>query len=99
MDDRKIGIGNISLADGAKFEPHEGHQSGLDVDIRPVRLDGLQLPVTWRDKQYDREATAKLIELFYLCASVKVIFFNDTKIARVKPLAHHDNHFHVTISA
>ena len=97
MDDRKIGFGNISLADGAKFDPHEGHQSGLDVDIRAIRKDGRQLPVKWTDAQYDREATTKLINLFFQSCAVKVIYFNDPKIHRVMRRFKHDNHFHVTI--
>ena len=97
MDDRKIGFGNISLAGGGKFDPHEGHQSGLDVDIRAIRKDGRQLPVKWTDAQYDREATTKLINLFCQSCAVKVIYFNDPKITRVMRRFRHDNHFHVTI--
>lgn len=97
MDDRKIGIGNISLAGGAKFRPHEGHVSGLDVDIRLMRKDGRQLPVRWTEPQYDRAATEMLICLFFESNLVKVIYFNDPKISRVKPRFRHDNHFHVTI--
>ncbi len=97
MDDRKIGIGNISLAGGAKFRPHEGHVSGLDVDIRLIRKDGLRLPVCWNDRQYDREATEMLICLFFESSLVKVVYFNDPKIPRVRPRFKHDNHFHVTI--
>lgn len=97
MDKRKIGIGNISLAGGGKFDPHKGHQSGLDVDIRLIRKDGLKLPARWSNAQYDREAAAKLIALFFESNIVKVVFFNDPKIPRVTPRFKHDNHFHVTI--
>ena len=97
MDNRRIGIGNISLAGGVTFDPHEGHVSGLDVDIRPIRKDGLELPVRWTDPQYDREATEMLICLFFESNLVKIIYFNDLKIPRVKPRFRHDNHFHVTI--
>jgi penicillin-insensitive murein DD-endopeptidase len=64
MDDRKIGIGNISLAEGAKFEPHASHRSGRDVDIRLFRKDRKVEPVTRFDAQYDQAATAKLIGMF-----------------------------------
>ena len=97
MDDRKIGFGNISLADGEKFDPHKGRQSGLDVDIRALRKDGKQLPVKWTDAQYDREATTQLINLFFQSCAVKVIYFNDPKIHRVMRRFKHDDHFHVTI--
>ena len=97
LDSRKIGIGNISLADGAKYPDHKGHKSGLDVDIRLFRKDRLQAPVTRFDPQYDKDATATLIGLFFESSIIKVIYFNDLAIAGVKPLSHHDDHFHITI--
>ncbi|MGK5081061.1 hypothetical protein ACQ4W6_22555 [Janthinobacterium sp. HLX7-2] len=97
MDKRAIGFGNFSLADGAKFDPHEGHQSGLDIDVRPLRKDGAEASVSWSDTQYDHDATTKLISLFLEYSIVKVIFFNDKEIPRVIQRIHHDNHFHVTV--
>ncbi|QYF94925.1 hypothetical protein KY495_07045 [Massilia sp. PAMC28688] len=38
VDSRKFGVGNISLANGREFEPHSTHRSGLEVDIRLIRL-------------------------------------------------------------
>jgi penicillin-insensitive murein endopeptidase len=99
MDERKFGIGNISLYDGKKFSGHDSHRSGLDVDIRPIRRDGKQLGVTRFDANYDRDATARLIELFFCLARVKLVYFNDISIPGVRSLAGHDNHFHVTIKA
>lgn len=99
MDERKFGVGNISLADGRKFSGHDSHRSGLDVDIRPLRRDGKQLPATRFDREYDRDATAKLIELFFCIGRVKLVFFNDLSIPGVRFLGGHDNHFHVTIKA
>jgi penicillin-insensitive murein DD-endopeptidase len=97
MDDRKIGIGNISLANGAKFEPHQSHRSGRDVDIRLFRKDRQQAPVTRFDEEYDQDATAKLIGMFWESSLIQVIYFNDRAVPRVTPLQHHDDHFHVTI--
>lgn len=97
MDNRKIGFGNISLAEGVQFDPHEGHQKGLDIDVRPLRKDGAEASVTWSDTQYDRDATKKLISLFLEYSMVKVIFFNDKEIPRVILRIHHDNHFHVAL--
>ena len=97
LDSRKIGIGNISLAEGAKYPDHKGHKSGLDVDIRLFRKDRLQAPVTRFDAQYDKDATATLIGLFFESSIIKVIYFNDLTIPEVKPLSHHDDHFHITI--
>lgn len=98
VGNQRIGIGNISLATGAKYEPHTGHKTGRDMDIRLFRKDGKEAPVTRFDRQqYDRQATAKLIELFFESNLIEVIYFNDLTIPRVKPLARHDDHFHVTV--
>jgi murein endopeptidase len=97
LDSRKIGIGNISLSDGAKYPDHKGHKSGRDVDIRLFRKDRLQASVTRFDAEYDKDATAMLIGLFFESSIIKVIYFNDLTIPGVKPLSHHDDHFHITI--
>jgi murein endopeptidase len=97
LDDRKIGIGNISLSGGTAYPPHGGHKSGRDVDVRLFRKDHHQAPVTRWDQQYDRDATAKLIDLFFESHMIQVIYFNDLAIPRVKPLVNHDDHFHITI--
>jgi penicillin-insensitive murein endopeptidase len=96
IDNRKIGIGNISLFDGPAYKDHEGHKSGLEVDIRLFRKDGKAEAVERFDKQYDRDATARLIETFFHSGMVQVIYFNDD-IPGVKPRIYHDNHFHVTV--
>ena len=97
VDNRKFGIGNISLADGPKNE-HASHMNGMQVDVRAVRNDGLQLPVTWHDQEYDQDATGKLIGIFFSHPLAKKILFNDTRThPRVMPWPQHDNHFHVEI--
>lgn len=96
IDYRKFGVGDISAAGGPKMSGHDSHRSGVEVDIRPIRKDGRQVGCTYRDGLYDRTATERLITLFRNCAaSPLLIFFNDVKIPGVKPLAKHDNHFHV----
>ncbi len=97
IDDRKFGIGDISLAGGIDHPDHGSHESGLDVDLRPIRKDGQHKPVSWHGKEYDFEATAKLIELFHAYANVKVLYFNDARIPFVVRWPHHDDHFHVTV--
>lgn len=95
IDERKFGVGNISVANGVKFD-HASHLKGLEVDIRPVRKDGLHVPVTYHDEAYDRQATKTLIDIFLANAPGKLkIFFNDNRIPVVSPLKKHDNHFHV----
>lgn len=100
IDNRKFGVGNISLAGGGRFKQHGTHQDGLQVDVRAVRIDGRRLPVKYQQREYDKEATAKLIGLFFTHPSVKAILFNDTdNIPGVRPWVGHDDHFHVDIRA
>jgi penicillin-insensitive murein endopeptidase len=98
-DNRKFGIGNISLAGGGKFKPHATHKDGLQVDVRPLRKDGAHVPVTYFQAGYDKGATARLITLFQAHPAVIKMYFNDLTIPGVCPLADHDNHFHVEMRA
>lgn len=97
IDERKFGIGNISLANGIKHPDHTTHRSGLDVDVRPVRKDGRRLRCSIHEAQYDREATAKLISLFRRNAVLKIVLFNDLSIPHVTPAKGHYDHFHVQL--
>lgn len=97
LDDRKFGIGDISLAGGVIHPEHKSHKEGIDVDVRPIRKDGKHAPVVWKSRDYDFEATKKLIGLFQTYANVKMILFNDLRIPSVKWAKRHDNHFHVTL--
>lgn len=101
LDNRQFGIGNISLASGPDNDDHDSHEDGLQVDIRPLRQDGLQRPVSWKQASlYDRIATRKLIGLFFSHPDVTIILFNDVSThPRVKPWRGHDNHFHVALKA
>lgn len=106
IDDRKFGIGNISIAGGASYDNHKSHMLGIEMDIRPVRTDkmvGQAAHLTIFDKVYDRKATTKLISLFADHPMVKVIYFNDHVVQqaiggnRVRSAPTHDNHFHVDL--
>lgn len=94
IDPRRIGIGDISLAGGPITPDHGGHRTGLDVDVRPMRKDGRELPVRWWEKEYDREATRKLIDLFRTFAPVILVIFNDPNIPFLSRAIKHDNHMH-----
>jgi murein endopeptidase len=97
IDRRKFGVGNISLPDGEANE-HASHMDGLQVDVRALRKDGLHLPVTWHDQEYDQEATGRLIAIFFSHPFVKKVLFNDAMAdPRVQMWPHHDNHFHVEL--
>ena len=52
IDSRKIGFGIISLADGVPYCEHKSHRSGKDVDVRLLRKDKMDSPVTRFDSQY-----------------------------------------------
>ena len=106
MCDRKFGIGNISIDGGFAYDNHKSHQKGIEVDCRPVRKDymtGQAARCTYRDKEYDLEATIYLIRLFVEHPWIKIAYFNDEHVqnalggARVKSLAGHNNHFHVEL--
>jgi murein endopeptidase len=92
-----FGVGNISLPAGGPFKGHDGHKDGLGIDVRPARVDGAQQPVTYRDKQYDRAATQRMVDAFRASGQVDKIYFNDPMIRGVQPWRGHDNHFHVQI--
>ncbi|WP_332876178.1 hypothetical protein [Massilia sp. S19_KUP03_FR1] len=95
IERRKFGVGNISVAGGLDFG-HKSHRKGLEMDVRPLRKDGHHTGVTYVSPDYDREATALLIELFHTCAPGRlVIFFNDTRVPGARTLDKHNDHFHV----
>lgn len=97
IDERRIGIGDISLAGGRQTPDHASHKNGLQVDVRPLRKDGLEQPVFYWDREYDKEGTAKLIEMFRTFAPVTLVLFNGPDIPFVKKAKKHDNHFHVEL--
>jgi len=95
VDNRKFGIGNMSKAEGVKYD-HATHMKGVEVDLRPLRKDGHTIPVSYTWPDYDRAGTQRLIEIFHRCFPGQLtIFFNDLRIPGVLALRGHDNHFHV----
>lgn len=105
IEERKFGIGNISIDGGLPYDKHKSHQKGIEMDCRPIRKDeliGQAARVSRFDKVYDQDATIKLIRLFVQHPMVKVVFFHDDKVqqalgSRVRSLKGHDDHFHVAI--
>lgn len=91
----KFGVGDISLADGATFPPHAAHRNGMQVDIRPLRIDGKQEPVRYDSPDYDREKTQILINIIRKQPEVHRVYFNDPEISGASALKGHDNHIHV----
>jgi murein endopeptidase len=106
IDDRKFGIGNISVANGLHYD-HHTHMKGIEMDIRPVRKDrmvGQAAHCSYLDRAvYDREATIKLVLLFFRHPLVRLMYFNDEKVqqasgGRVKYWTGHNDHIHVEVS-
>jgi murein endopeptidase len=91
----RIAVGDISFQNGGHMAPHDSHTRGVDVDIRPLRNDGIEGRVTFKETTYSRENTRKLVELVHEDTNLKSILFNDTKITGVKQWAGHDNHLHI----
>jgi hypothetical protein len=90
-----IGIGDISFANGGHMDPHVTHQHGTNADIRPLRTDNKQLPVTITDATYSSEKTKILAQSLLAHKNVRRILFNDTTIPGVHFFAGHHNHMHV----
>jgi penicillin-insensitive murein endopeptidase/putative peptidoglycan binding protein len=93
----RIGIGDISKKGGGPLSGHASHQKGVDVDIRLVRSDGKEGPVTCQDSFYSPRLTQKLINLIHANGILKVqyIFCNDRRLKGVSCWPNHHNHLHV----
>ena len=93
-------IGQISKKGGGPFPPHKSHRLGLDVDVRPMRTDGKNEPVTIADPEYDRALTTALINLWWEKAPVQNLFFNDPTVIAAglsRFVNGHHNHFHARL--
>ena len=98
--DRPMAIGHISHLGGGPMAPHDSHQKGVDLDIRPERKDGLNTEVDIFNGQYDRALTTELINLWWEKAPVKLVYFNDPTVIEAKLSRHahnHHHHFHVRL--
>lgn len=98
--DQPFSVGQISKKGGGPFPPHKSHQLGVDVDVRPMRLDGTNEPVTITDPEFDRALTTALISLWWQKAPVQNVFFNDPTViaAGLSQFVNgHHNHFHVRL--
>ena len=104
--DFEIGVGDLSLKNPGPFTnykdsnklDHRGHRNGNSIDIRPMRIDRKRLPVTWKHKEYDREATDFLVRMAKECGFKLVLFCDPdiyTKYDYVKYYKYHSNHLHL----
>lgn len=93
-----ISIGQISRKNGGKFPPHNTHREGDDVDIRPMRRDGHNAQVTWRDAAYSQSLTRDMIKTIRANAPIKSILFSDPVLIDENlciAYPNHSNHLHV----
>lgn len=75
---------------------HVSHTDGQCIDIRPMRKGGfVNGGLTYGSRDYDRDMTKKMIDMFREKGATTVIF-NDPKIAANR-VSGHDNHVHVCI--
>ncbi len=97
----RVQVGDISFRGGGPMPPHKSHQTGLDVDIRPLRGDAREAPVRYGDSAYSRPLTQLLVDTVRgnNAARVAFILFNDPQVKGVRPWQGHENHLHVRFIA
>lgn len=96
-DAPRIGVGDISLADGGDTPSHATHEEGVDVDFSVVTNNGIEEASNWRHDNYSQSLTQDFVNLIQNnpVLAPRVILFNDPKIAGVQYHAGHDDHLHV----
>ena len=95
-----VSFGDISQPGGGDMPGHAGHERGREVDMRPMRTDGRNLPVTWESPKYDRDETRALVQMIREQHPGATILFNDPVLVReglVQRYAGHDNHLHLRL--
>lgn len=95
-----VSIGHISRRLGGTFPPHNTHRTGDDIDIRPMRKDGMNERVTWMDTNYSRALTRDMIKAIRANMPITSILFNDPVLIRERlcqQYPRHDDHLHVNV--
>lgn len=98
----RMGIGDISLAQGGHFPPHVSHRVGKDVDIQPIASNRYEGPLTVGSGNYSSLRTDALLNRYIRPRiGAKIVLFNDPKIYNKYPwIIYHEghyNHFHYRI--
>lgn len=102
----KVPLGDVSFEHGGDIPGHASHETGLDVDVWPIRTDSAQCTasrITWSSGYYDRAATRALVQQIRAKAPghVALIFFNDPVLideGLTSYYSNHDNHLHIRYS-
>ena len=95
-----MSLGDMSREGGGPMPGHEGHQRGMEVDVRPFRLDGRNAPTTWNSAQYDRGTTREFVQMVRSQHPGATVLFNDPVLIReglVQRYDGHDNHLHLRL--
>lgn len=86
----------------ANTPDHEGHETGLALDVGLPRTDGLRSGAYYTWKVYDRAATEAMLRAFRAHPRVETIYFQDPVLVRKKLCVsrpRHGDHLHVQLKA
>lgn len=88
---------------GGCYYKHSTHGTGLDCDIRLPKTDGTASGgITWKNKNYDRNAMRAMLEALRAQPLCDKIFFNDEELIKeglCEKHSNHDNHVHLSIKS
>ncbi len=92
-----IKSGDISKQYGGYFSPHATHRYGKDADFQPMtKYGGGQTYVGAYN--YSRYYTQKFVYAMRATSySIRVIYFNDSRVSYVRYASGHHNHLHLSI--
>ncbi|WNJ17331.1 penicillin-insensitive murein endopeptidase [Pontibacter sp. G13] len=89
---------------GGKNGSHKTHQTGLDVDVRLTKLNGVPGGITYHSDQYDQEATRQTLQAFKQLPFKTYCIFNDPVLIAEElcvgdkdGATWHDNHIHIRV--
>ncbi|MGW5613046.1 penicillin-insensitive murein endopeptidase [Streptomyces sp. NPDC003877] len=96
-------VGDAGFEHGGDIPGHASHETGLDIDVWPVRTDSAQCTagrITWQSPTYDRAATRRLVQEIRAKAPghVELVYFNDPQLISeglTTSYPNHDNHLHI----
>ncbi|MBC7267264.1 MAG: penicillin-insensitive murein endopeptidase [Streptomyces sp.] len=99
----RLPVGDASFEHGGDIPGHASHETGMDIDVWPVRTDSAQCTaarITWQSTAYDRAATRRLVQEIRAKAPghIDLIFFNDPQLIAeglTTSYPNHDNHLHI----
>lgn len=99
----RVPLGDVSFEHGGDIPGHATHETGIDVDVWPIRTDSAQCTagrITWQSSTYDRAGTRLLVQRIRATAAGQIssILFNDPVLISeglTTSYPNHDNHLHI----